>query len=135
MATEPTFIIMKSFTTLAGFKDLLKIGLIVHSVYHANQIGKGEEGKPIFEDMEPQIREVSIKQTNAFALKTWQASKNKFTDSWLHYPKASECEVKDNKLIIYTIYPYYNNQNERKELRVPMTTYYFPEDVDKLPHP
>lgn len=118
---------MKPFTSFAQFKQIIEVGITIHSIYHMTNGAKGEEGKPIFEDGELQVREVSIKQTNAFACKTWQSSKNKFVDSWLHYPKASDCEIKDNRLTIYTSTTYWNNQNQKREIRVPMITYYFPD--------
>jgi hypothetical protein len=118
---------MKAFTSYAQFKQIIQVGMTIHSVYHMMNGTKGEEGKPVFEDGEPQIREVSIKQTNAFALKTWQFSKKKWVDSWFHYPKATDCEIKDNKIMFYTTTSYYTEQNQKKELRIPMITYYFPD--------
>lgn len=118
---------MKQFTSYAEFKRIIEVGMKIHSVYHMMNGRKGEEGKPIFEDGEPQIREVSIKQTNAFACKTWQPSRKQWVDSWFHYPKAADCEVKDNKLLVYTMNTYYDNQDKKHEVRTLLITYFFPE--------
>lgn len=78
---------MKTFSTLAEFKRILQKGDKLNCERH---------------QFNPQIypvREVTIKQTNAFALKTILPN-GKIADSWCEYPKASDTRIENNKLII-----------------------------------
>jgi len=63
-------------------------------------IGRNENGngEAVYGDEDKGIREVSIKQTNSFALKT-QKSDGKIVDSWCQYPKASQCKILDENTI------------------------------------
>lgn len=73
--------------TLSDFKKRLKVGVKIEAYNH---VFKGSFG----------VREVSIVQTNSFALKTLRGGK--YLDSWCEYPKAKDFEVIDeNTCLIY----------------------------------
>lgn len=93
---------MIQFKTLAEFKKNIKLGSKLHTIYHAEFSGqRDEKNNPILKTVDKGVREISIVQTNSFACKTVQNT-GKIVDSWLQYPKASECKVIDNsKLEIY----------------------------------
>lgn len=93
---------MQNFTTLAGFKKLIKTGVKVSGIFHKEFAQcRDEQGKPIYRDVILEPREVVTCQTNAFTLLTTRKD-GKTCESWLHYPKANECEVLNgNTLIIY----------------------------------
>lgn len=87
--------------TVADFKRRLQVGVKLHATYHQEFAGRNENGngEPVWKDKDLGVREVSIKQSNSFALKTWQEGKQKFEDSWCNYPKASECKIIDENTI------------------------------------
>jgi len=88
------------FKTISEFKKKLELGVKLHGINHTHFNGRDKDGVIIFKDLDLGIREVSIKQTNSFALKTTKKD-GTVTDSWCGYPKASECVIKDNTLVIY----------------------------------
>jgi hypothetical protein len=89
----------KQFKTVSEFKKILAVGDRLHCIHHMDFAGRDAEMKPIWKDKDMGIREVSIKQTNSFALKTTRTD-GKVTDSWCSYPKASMARVENNCLII-----------------------------------
>ena len=91
---------MTQITNLSQFKKALKVGALLNCTWHTKFAGRREDGSPIWTDEERPVREVSIVQTNSFALRTVKAD-GTIVDSWCAYPKASECEFVDNKCIIY----------------------------------
>ena len=92
---------MQQFTTLAAFKKLLKVGTKLHAIHHLMPTHtRDEQGKPIYTEKDMGEREVKRIQSNAITLLTTKAN-GEIVESWLHYPKASECEVIEDKLIIY----------------------------------
>lgn len=82
--------------TLADFKKAIQVGVKLETI-HAKLGSFG-------------VREVSIKQTNSFALKTPKPD-NKFVDSWCEYPKAKdfECDGTDTVKIFW-------GEGEKREL-------------------
>lgn len=78
---------MKTFKTLAEFKRVLQVG----DTLKCTRFG--------FNPVTYPPREVAIKQTNSFALKTKQAS-GEIVNSWLEFPKASKCKIENNELTI-----------------------------------
>lgn len=88
----------KTFKTLAEFKRVLAVGDRVNCIRHT-YTGRDENGKLIRSEVDTGIREVSIKQSNSFALKTTQTT-GKVVDSWCEFPKASMAKVEDNVLTI-----------------------------------
>lgn len=86
--------------TLADFKRQLKVGVKLAAIYHKHFAGRTEEGKPVWTDKDLGTREVSIVQSNSFALKTPQTD-GTFRDSWCHFPKAKECKINNDSVVIY----------------------------------
>ena len=87
--------------TLSDFKKRLKTGVKLHTVYHNAVAGRDERGCLIFKDEDKGVREVSIVQTNTFALKTLQGGN--MVDSYCQYPKASEVQIlSENSIKILT---------------------------------
>lgn len=91
----------KTFTTIAEFKRILQLGDKLKCIYHMDFNGRDAEQQVIYKDKELGVREVSIKQTNSFALKTWREDKQEFVDSWCSYPTAKFARVDNGKLIIF----------------------------------
>ena len=91
---------MKTFKTVSEFKKVLSVGDKLHAVNHTKVIGRDENQKVIYGDFDLGVREVSIKQSNSFALKTTR-SDGKIVDSWCDYPKASQSKIDGNKIVIY----------------------------------
>jgi hypothetical protein len=111
---------MVQIKTLADFKRALKVGQVINCTLH-KLLGYDEDKNPIIKDYVYPPRKVSIVQSNSVAFKTINAS-GEPTDSWLQYPKATECEIIDNTCIVYH-QDSINNQPRRKVL-----TYSFPEN-------
>lgn len=93
---------MKTFKTLAEFKRIIEVGDLLETYHFGNSFMPAKSLG---------IRPVSVKQTNALAFKTERGS-----DSWIQYPKAGNCEVKDNTLFVLN-----------EETRVPLLSYKFVE--------
>jgi hypothetical protein len=110
--TNLTIVPIKS---LAEFKKAIQLDVAVHTIFHMQFNGRDSEQKPVYTTEDKGIRKVSVKQTNAFALKTTIAE-GETVDSWCDYPKASECEVKDGKLLIY-------EEDQRENKRTLVLTY------------
>ena len=89
---------MKQIKTLADFKRAVEVGAKVHTIWHTAFAGRDENQQPIWKDEDRGIREVSIKQSNSFALKT--ENDGKVVDSWCSWPKATECRIVDNQVTI-----------------------------------
>lgn len=107
---------MKTVNTVADFKRLIQIGAKVACIFHRERAGRDEAGNVLYKDLDRGEREVTIKQTNSFALKTWQEGNGKFVDSWCSYPKASEVIIKDNKITIL--------EKDREGKEIPILTYW-----------
>jgi hypothetical protein len=89
----------KTFKTVSEFKSVLAIGDKLHTIYHLDHIGRDEKGNVIYGDKDMGVREVSIKQTNSFALKTFKPN-GSYSDSWCDFPRASMSVVKDNTITL-----------------------------------
>lgn len=94
----------KTFKTLAEFKRNLRVGDKIAGV-RTKFSGRDADGKLIHSEQDLGIREVSIVQSNSFALKTVQTTgtgepTNESANSWCEYPKASMARIEDNVLII-----------------------------------
>lgn len=83
--------------TLADFKKRLKVGVKLHAVNHQGFGGRDEQGNIIYKDWDFGIREISIVQSNSFALKTNRDGK--FIDSWCGYPKAKELIINNENSV------------------------------------
>lgn len=106
---------MKTINTLADFKRLLTVGTMVHCIFHMERAGRDEKGNMLYKDLDRGAREVSIKQTNSFALKTVKTD-GTTVDSWCHYPKAAECKIENNRITIY--------EEDREGKQIPILTYW-----------
>ena len=94
---------MIQISNLAQFKKALYVGLLLNCIQY-KFTGKDPNGKLNFEKTVKPTRAVSIVQSNSFALKTTKTD-GTVTDSWLAYPKATDCEIKDNKINCFTTHP------------------------------
>lgn len=82
--------------TITDFKNRLQLGVKVHTIYHLAFAGRDPQTlEVIYKDEDKGEREVSKKQSNSFAFKTWKESEQKFVDSWCNYPKVKECKFID----------------------------------------
>ena len=104
---------------VSEFKRELKIGRLLNCTYHQEFNGRDEDGKVIYKDLVREPREISIIQSNSFALKT-KKKDGTFTDSWCNYPKASEC-VFENGVCTIMCEDY---RDENKKL-IPILSYSF----------
>lgn len=91
---------------LSQFKKAIKVGTKLYTIHHMGHTGlRDENNRPIYKDMDNGIREVSISQNNSFTLKTKKIKEDgteKWTDSWLYYPKAADCGfIGDNTVVIW----------------------------------
>ena len=87
--------------SLAAFKRRLEVGKKLHTIHHGY-------GKETDQEVDLGIREISIVQSNSFALKTKRVGGEE-VDSWLEYPKAADCKFPDeNTIEIWE--PAYNNE-------------------------
>lgn len=107
---------MQTIKTVADFKRLLQLGVKVSCIFHMERAGRDEAGAVFYKDIDRGERECTIKQTNSFALKTWQESKQEFVNSWCSYPKVSESKIVDNKITIF--------EETREGAKIPVLTYW-----------
>ena len=107
---------MQTIKTVADFKRLIQIGAKVACIFHMERAGRDDKGNVFYKDLDRGEREVTIRQTNSFALKTWKESEGKFIDSWCSYPKASEVIIKDNKITML--------EEDREGNKKPVLTYW-----------
>jgi len=74
--------------TVAEFKRKIVKGAKVHTTYHLAFAGR-LNGGITYKDEDKGIREISVVQSNSFALKTIKAD-GTTQDSWCNYPKKDE---------------------------------------------
>lgn len=84
--------------TLADFKKKIAVGVKLHTIYHQASAGRDEKGVLLFKDEDKGTREISISQSTQFALKT-KKTDGTFVDSWIKFPKATECVIIDENTI------------------------------------
>jgi len=99
---------------VAEFKRGLKVGRKIHTIFHKEFSHRDEKGKVVYKDKDMGIREVSIVQSNSFAMKTTR-SDGSTVNSWCNYPKASESLFNDGAVTIL------ESEGDRK----PVLTYKF----------
>lgn len=111
--------------SLADFKKRLAVGVKLHTTHHQKFAGRHENGsgEVVYKDEDMGIRELSIKQSNSFALKTFRQDKNEWVDSWCNYPKASECKILDENTIQILCEDY--RVREGVKPLIPILTYKF----------
>ncbi len=86
--------------TVADFKRGVKVGVKMGGTYHREFAGRDEKGNPFFKDKPLVVREVSIVQSNSFALQTTKAN-GEIQDSWCGWPKASDSKINNNEITIF----------------------------------
>lgn len=84
--------------TLSDFKKRLKVGVKLQAIHHLTFAGRNENGQAFYKDKDLGIREISIVQSNCFALKTERLNGD-IVDSYCAYPKAKECSILDENTI------------------------------------
>ncbi len=105
---------------LSDFKKRLKIGQKLQAVNHLTFAGRNTEtGEPIYQDKDLGVREISIVQSNSFALKTIKQD-GSTVDSWCPYPKAKECVFNNENSITIL-------EEQRSGALIPVLTYTFVE--------
>lgn len=75
--------------TIADFKRRVVVGAKVHAIFHKEYNGRDEKGMPLFKDRDMGVREISVVQSNSFALKTTRTD-GKVVDSWCSFPKKDQ---------------------------------------------
>ena len=110
--------------SVAEFKGRLHVGAKLHAIYHREYIGRDGD-KVIYGNKDLGVREVSIVQTNSFALKTFRKDGSSY-NSWCSYPKASQCELNSYAVID----PYFSDsiticEEDRDGKMVAILTYKF----------
>ena len=91
---------VKTFKTLAEFKRQLAVGDKLSCTFHQVFAGRDDNGAPLWKDEFRVAREVAVVQSNAFALRTVNTTTGETNLSWCHFPRARECRVENNRLII-----------------------------------
>lgn len=104
---------------LSEFKKSLKIGTKIHTVYHCESNGRDEKGQLIFMDKDRGIREVSVVQSNAFALKTVK-SDGSTHDSFCQYPKAADVVINQDGSITIMEEDY---RRKDEKIKMPVLTF------------
>lgn len=133
---------MKTINTIADFKRALTVGTKVATIYHCAFAGRDENKVVIFKDEDKGTREVSIVQSNSFALKTMKnepvyGTDNfgnrietgevivKEVDSWCQYPKSKDVKFYGNNTVTI-LEPDTRNGVKREEGKmIPVLTYTF----------
>lgn len=89
---------------LSQFKSLLKVGAKISTIHHMSPLGvirddngnvvRNERGLPTYKPVDLGVSEVARVQSNAFTV--WRDYKGEKTESWCHFPKASQCRFDDD---------------------------------------
>ena len=108
---------MISINNLSQFKKALQIGIKLETTHHTGKfVGRDENGVAQYQPLKFPTREVSIVQSNSFALKTTKKD-GKIVDSWCQYPKSKDLECNgSNEVTIFW------GEGEKRE---PVLTYKF----------
>ncbi len=107
---------------VSDFKKRLKVGSLLHTVYHNEFAGRDEKGEAVYKDKDRGTRSVSSVKSTQFALATEQTN-GKVVDSWCSFPKASECKILDENTIQILQEDYRVREGEKP--LIPLLTYKF----------
>lgn len=110
--------------TISDFKKRLRVGVSLHSIHHHERLGMDQNKNVLWGEKDMGIREVSIVQTNSFALKTTRTD-GKVVDSWCMHPKASECGFSPTDPDTIVIYEKWAPNNIDPKILIPSLTYKF----------
>lgn len=115
--------------TVADFKRAIKMGVLLHTVYHREtkldehgKVVRGEDGQPLLVSKDLGIAPVSLVQTNAFAVERPNKD-GEMRNSYCEFPKASQVSFTQNSITIYI--------DDSRRGRVPVLTYTFVEQLQK----
>lgn len=93
--------------TVSDFKKAIKVGTILHTIYHvetkrdeAGNVIRLEDGYPALTDKDLGTAPVTIVQSTQFAIERTKKDGTK-ADSWMQYPKASLSQVNGNSITIF----------------------------------
>lgn len=108
--------------TVSDFKRLIKPGVMLATIYHQGKfVGRNEKGVPMYEPQEKEPAPVSIVQATKFAVvREWSDGTKR--DSWLNFPKASECIFEGGRVTILE-QDYRTGSNTQGQL-IPILTYW-----------
>lgn len=85
--------------TVADFKRALKVGRVLHCIYHKEFAGRDEDGRVIYKNKDLGNRKISVVLFRSFAMETTRTD-GVVTDSWCEIPKASESKIEGNSITI-----------------------------------
>ena len=114
---------MENITNLSQFKKALKVGRKINCTRHIKVGLDPQTGEVITQDEVLPTREISIVQSNSFAVATYKLPGGEMRDSWAEFPKAANVECVDNKITFYAV----GTMNANKGQRIKTLTYSFPE--------
>ncbi len=109
--------------TLADFKRRLKVGVKLHTTYHQAFAGRNEKGEYLLKDEDKGIREVTLVQSNRFALKT--KLKDVMRDSYCDFPKASNFRILNENSIMILEHDFRDRSIGGTGELIPLLTYTF----------
>jgi hypothetical protein len=108
--------------TLADFKKRIAKGIKIETTYHQATTGhRDEKGKLRLFDEYKGIREINIVQATQFTLLTIKKD-GTMIDSWLKYPKATECKILDDNTIMIMCEDF---REHNSTTLIPLLTYKF----------
>ena len=111
--------------TISDFKKRLRVGVKLHTVYHQSTNGtRDEKGQLVLHNEDKGIREISIVQSNSFALKT-EKKDGTFNDSWCSYPKSKEIVFIDENTVQLLCEDFRNIPHGETGAMIPLLTYKF----------
>ena len=84
--------------TIADFKRAIQVGTKLHCVHHQSFAGRDDNGLYLFKDEDKGTREVSVRQSSQFALRTKQ-SNGVFSDYYNNFPKKYSFHDRDKFIL------------------------------------
>ena len=107
--------------TVADFKRRIKPGIKLHCTYHQASKGRDENNRLILTDEDKGVRSVNRVLSSQFTLLTTK-SDGQVVDSWINFPKATQCKFLDDDTIQYLDFDF--RDQDSKQL-IPLLTYTF----------
>lgn len=105
-------------SSLQDFKRKIQPGVSIATTYHMEAAGRDENQDLVFKDKDLGVARIARVQSNAFTVMRKKKDGTPF-ESWLHYPAASMCEIKDGSIIIFEHWRKHNGLEEK----LPCLTY------------
>jgi len=107
---------------VSDFKKRLKVGSMLHTIYHQEFAGRDGTGEVVYKDKDRGVRKVSKVGGTQFALLTVKLNGEE-ADSWCSFPKASVCKILDENTI--QIFEEDNRVRDGVKPLIPILTYKF----------